>query len=84
MRLEGRHDEADEADERRHSGHLDRPGPEAVGREVLLGAARERVALGARQQRRQVLHHARVGVERRERLAILGPPLRAAAGARCG
>ena len=45
VRLERRHDEPDEADERRHARHLDRPRAEAVAREVALGAPRERVAL---------------------------------------
>ena len=46
MRLERRHDEAHEADERRHARHLDGPRPEAVAREVPLRAACERIALG--------------------------------------
>ena len=50
MRLERRHDEPDEADERRDARHLDRPRAEAVAREVPLGAPRERVALPSREQ----------------------------------
>src|SRR3954468_25081320 len=75
MRVEGRHDQPDEADERRDSRHLDGPGAEAVTREVPLRAPRQSVALPSRERRGEVLHDARIRVHRGERLAILGSPL---------
>ena len=50
-------------------------GPKPCVAKCCSERARERVALRAREQRREMLHDARVGVQRGERLAVLGPPL---------
>ncbi len=86
-RVEGHALETDEADETspkgevraggvpgRGPGNLDGPQAEAVVVPVLADARGLRVALGAREHRREMLHDARVSVERRVRCEVFVAP----------
>src|SRR5438270_5220663 len=70
-RLEHRLVEADEADESRDARHLDRPEAEAAALEFLLDPAHEGSAVGpGAHSVEEMLHHDRVGIDRRERIEI--------------
>ncbi len=55
-------------------GRLDRPQTEAVAGEVVADVLHHRVALGAREPAREVLHHRRIVVEGGERRAVALAP----------
>ena len=81
-RLDGRREryvirdrgEPDEAGQLAARLQLDRPQPVAVALEGGLQALDRKRGLRPRERLREVLHHLRVGVERRERIEILTPP----------
>ena len=67
MRLERRRPEADEADEGGDGRYLHGPETEAARVEVRLDPIDDRIRSATVVRRREVLHHGRVGVHRRER-----------------
>jgi hypothetical protein len=62
MGFERRHRESGKSDEVGCSGHFDRPKAECLLRHLLPDVCSQKIALIARQLRREVLHHARVGI----------------------
>lgn len=75
VRLKSRNGETHKSDERAPRTHLDGPQAETMLLEVSFDALDHRIALRARQNIREMLHHANVRVERRERASVgLSPP----------
>ena len=74
VRLEGRRAQTREADELRHARRFYGPESEATAREVALNRDSERVAGGTVEGAGEVLHHARIGIKRREGREILVTP----------
>ncbi len=66
VRLEVRNGESNEPNERHHAGNFNGPEAEAVPVECFLELTRQRIALFSRQRRQEVLHDARIGVQRGE------------------
>jgi len=71
VRLKGRVDHADEADEPASAAEFGGEEGEAVLRLMGLDARDEGVGFFARERRGEVLHHARVGGDAMEWLAVL-------------
>ncbi len=74
MRLEGVAYQADEANELMAVKPFDRPEAVTMLIEAGLDSADEGIGLIPRQRRREMLHHLRVGVERREGRAVVVAP----------
>jgi hypothetical protein len=72
--VEGRRVQTDEPDERSRLPHLDGPEPPTALFQAGSDAIHEDVALGVAQRGREVLHHDGIGVEGRERRAVLVAP----------
>ena len=58
----------------RHARHLHGPQPEAMLSEMFVNPGHHLVALVAIEQLGKMLHHARIGIERRERRPISVAP----------
>lgn len=75
MRVERRHRQADEADERSGLDDLGREEARLAGGQAHLVPVDQRIGLLAGQGRGEVLHHLRIGVESGERCPVLLVPL---------
>ena len=76
VRLEARPSQSGESEELARAPLLECPKPPTVSFESRLDPIDQLVALRSRERRREVLHHGRIGIERRERRSIARPQRR--------